>query len=253
MTATTSSRVRFDIGNVFTRTFVVIGANFVPFFVLALLFEAIPVGVANVVTVYAATNLAASDHWLVQTVTGLVQMALGYVLTGALVRGTIVDLDGRNATLGDCLSYGLRYAAPAFVLALITTFCYLLGLIALVIPAVILMLAWSVAIPVLVCERKGIFGSLARSRELTRGHRWALLGLYVCAGLLLILLSLPFGIVSLVLIATTHSNVYAALIVNAFVASLEAMFLAVLTTAAYAELRGTRDGVSVAQLAAIFD
>ncbi|MER8441207.1 hypothetical protein NKH36_33005 [Mesorhizobium sp. M1312] len=37
----------------------------------------------------------------------------------------------------------------------------------------------SVAVPVLVQERLGVFGSMARSSDLTKGSRWALFGLFL--------------------------------------------------------------------------
>jgi hypothetical protein len=56
---------------------------------------------------------------------------------------------------------GLRYASPLIL-----------------IPGVMLLMMWSVGMPVCVVERLGPFGSLARSRELTKGHRWKILGLF---------------------------------------------------------------------------
>ena len=108
----------------------------------------------NLVTQYAHANLAGMDQWFVRISVGLVQMALGYVLTAALVRGTIVDLDGRKASLGDCLAAGMRYAAPASPWPWSAGFAHVVGLSLFIVPGVILMLAWSVATPVLVVERK---------------------------------------------------------------------------------------------------
>jgi hypothetical protein len=253
MTAFAStSKVRFEIGRVFTRTFGVIGANLVPFLALAILFQAVPAALVSLGTFYAKAHTGA-DLSLVRDAVMLVRVALGYVLTAAIVRGAIVDLDGRKASLGDCLSMGLRYAAPALVVALITMLGYFVGLILLIVPGVILMLAWSVATPVLVIERKGVFGSLSRSAELTRGHRWSMLGLYVCMGLLMIVLSLPCGLVTGIVSAMTPGNLVPALIFSSLVSAVEAMFIAVALTAAYTELRGSREGVGVAELASVFD
>jgi hypothetical protein len=238
MTAFAStSKVRFEIGRVFTRTFGVIGANLGPFLALAILFQAVPAALVSLGTFYAKAHTGA-DLSLVRDAVMLVRVALGYVLTAAIVRGAIVDLDGRKASLGDCLSMGLGY----FV-----------GLILLIVPGVILMLAWSVATPVLVIERKGVFGSLSRSAELTRGHRWSMLGLYVCMGLLMIVLSLPCGLVTGIVSAMTPGNLVPALIFSSLVSAVEAMFIAVALTAAYTELRGSREGVGVAELASVFD
>jgi hypothetical protein len=253
MTSAVATSSRFDIGRVFTRTFGVIGANFGPFFILAFLLEAVPTAVLNSFTLHATLDYQGSDQWVIRLVGALVQIALASVLTAALVRGTIVDLDGRKASLGDCLSVGLKYAAPAFVMAWIATICYAIGFVLLIVPGVILALAWSAATPVLVIERKGVFGSFGRSAQLTNGHRWAILGLWICAALMVIALSIPFGMLSFIVSMILGGNIYVKIVITCVLAALEAIFFAVMSTAAYAELRGSRDGVSITDLASVFD
>ena len=45
----------------------------------------------------------------------------------------------------------------------------MLGLLLLVVPGVLLMAMWSVAVPVMAEERRGVLAALRRSRDLTRG------------------------------------------------------------------------------------
>jgi hypothetical protein len=238
---------------VFTRTFGVLSANFGPFFLLALLFNAAPTAAVNLGLIYVRTIFDVTDLALVRLAAGLVQMALSSVLTAALVRGAIVDLDGRKASFGDSLAIGMKFALPALVMAVISTLCYLVAAFLFFIPFVFLALMWSASTQVLVIERKGIFGSFGRSAQLTQGHRWSLLGLWICVWLLLIVLSLPVGMVSGFAGAMLGGNIYAIVLVGAVIGALEAMFVAVISTAAYAELRGSREGVSVTQLASVFD
>ena len=49
----------------------------------------------------------------------------------------------------------------------------------LVVPGLILWARWSVALPALVIERTGVMESLARSRDLTQGRRWTVLGFVI--------------------------------------------------------------------------
>jgi hypothetical protein len=41
---------------------------------------------------------------------------------------------------------------------------------------------WAVAAPVVVAEKAGVIGALSRSRELTKGARWKILGLFLVVG-----------------------------------------------------------------------
>jgi hypothetical protein len=58
-----------------------------------------------------------------------------------------------------------------------------LGILALVVPGVLLALRWSVVAQVAAVEHEGWIPSLGRSRELTRGHYWHILGLFVVTAL----------------------------------------------------------------------
>jgi hypothetical protein len=66
-----------------------------------------------------------------------------------------------------------------------------LGMIALIVPGVLLLIMWSVAVPVKVLEHRGVFDSMSRSMDLTKGS-W---GRIFVVGLLI--LALKFGVGSL--------------------------------------------------------
>ncbi len=61
-------------------------------------------------------------------------------------------------------------------------------MVLLVVPGIIVALMWSFVTPVLVVERTGLIDTFQRSRDLTRGHRWALLGLIVVYSLVVVAL-----------------------------------------------------------------
>ena len=75
---------------------------------------------------------------------------------------------------------------------LVTSFAVLGGALLLVIPGIYLIVMWSVCVPVIVIERAGPLAALGRSRELIRGHGWAVFGRLVA-------LSLMEGVASTVL------------------------------------------------------
>jgi hypothetical protein len=62
-----------------------------------------------------------------------------------------------------------------------------IGFVLLVIPGLYLITIWSVVIPVVVLERRGVGEAFGRSRSLVRGHGWNVFGVIVLAWLVLLL------------------------------------------------------------------
>jgi hypothetical protein len=69
-------------------------------------------------------------------------------------------------------------SVPLYVIALAILLPILIdiGFILLVVPGLILMARWSIAIQTCVGERLAPFAALRRSAQLTQGHRWKILG-----------------------------------------------------------------------------
>ena len=60
---------------------------------------------------------------------------------------------------------------------IVASFGIVLGLIALIVPGVLLALGWAVVAQVAAIEHEGWLPSLHRSRALTRGHYWHIFAL----------------------------------------------------------------------------
>jgi hypothetical protein len=123
---------------------------------------------------------------------------------------------------------------PVVVAAvLVATAGTVLGLIALIIPGVLLFLRWSVVAQVAALEHEGWIPSLGRSQKLTRGHYWHISGLLILVSLVggainLAADSIPLGS------ASGAASVAAGIAVRTITASLSALTLALL----YFDLRG---------------
>ncbi|TIP97719.1 MAG: hypothetical protein E5X61_40330, partial [Mesorhizobium sp.] len=115
------------------------------------------------------------------------------LLQSALVRATIEDLNGKQPSVGDCIKIAVGCFLPTLGIGLLAVLGAGLGLILLIVPGIILWLRWSVAVPVLVQERLGVFGSMARSSDLTKGSRWALFGLFLVMIVAVIAIELALG------------------------------------------------------------
>lgn len=254
----------FDIGRVFTETFGTIGKNFVPFAILGLLAE-----IPSAAFVWFSTgsnpfanntndlirNGAFTPAYAAAIFGGAVlAFVFTFILQAALIHGTVVSLNGRKASFGDCLKTGLNAFFPVLAIGILAGLGFLLGFLLLVVPGVILFLGWAVAVPVRVVERKPVFEVFGRSWELTRGHRWAILGIYVIVAIgsgMLQMVATPLAGLSGLASAGGASVVYVA--VAAVIRILIATFGATLAGVMYYELRYIKEGIGPEALASVFD
>lgn len=177
---------------------------------------------------------------------GLVNLALGVVLSAALVRAAIEHLSGRTPRIGECLMTALRLALPLIVMFILIGIAVTIGLMLLIVPGVILMLGWALVVPVMVQERRGIIESMSRSRELARGTKWSLFGLY------LVVLVAAWMLQSMVMMAQMTSGPLVTAVAAGLVAAFVALVYACIPAAAYVELRAVKEGASVQELAEVF-
>ena len=133
----------------------------------------------------------------------------------------------RPASVTDSFSAVKGQVLGVMGLSFLVSMAVFLGLFAIIVPGVLLWIMWCLAVPAKVLEHKGVFDSMSRSMELTKGH-W---GRIFVIGLLI--LALKFGISSLlqwpILIAAGFSlrggmqqmsvGWQVALLVSAFVAT----------------------------------
>jgi hypothetical protein len=252
-----------SIGRVFERAFSTIKHNPLVVLGLALLLGAVP---ALLMTyLLASLGLGASTGGLGSTaVTGLVgamfaSMIVGLVISaivqGALTRATVAESEGQTATFGECLSVGLRFFLPLIGVGIVFAFGVFFGMLLLIVPGVILLLMWAVAAPAVVVERDGVFKALSRSRELTRGARWKIFGLFLLLGVLYWLLSIVFGLVGLQAYGEpgAASNLAVGNLVGSVVlGTIFNAFWGTIQPSLYVELRHWKEGDSVEELARVF-
>ena len=117
---------------------------------------------------------------------------------------------------------------------------------------VVVMMMVSVASPVCVVERKGVFASLRRSQELTAGYRWrlflALFGVAITGYLLLIIVAAALGMIEFL-----HQYRWTALTLGAAAITFLVAWTATATALAYYQLRSVKESVDIVDVAAVFD
>jgi hypothetical protein len=232
----------------------VIGRNFPVFAVLALALSGVP----NLLVAIAEKGLISPLGVEAITPIGLgwlVNMLISALLQAALIHGTISDLNGKRASLGDCLNTALRHVLPLIGIGIATTVAIFVGMLLFIIPGVIFALALCVSAPVRVVEGLGVFNSLGRSGDLTRNHRGALL-------LLFILYFVGFGSLQGVanaiplaaeVLSSGAASLVGKLIIGPVVQAFGALIGAAGVASIYFELRTIKEGVGIEALAAAFD
>lgn len=255
--AQTSGDRSVSVGRIFERAFSTIRHNPGVTFGLAFLFGLVPTLLSTYLMGYAPDELAAGGITLISLT--LFNWALSIVITAltqaALTRATVAQSEGRRASFGESLSAAVHVLIPAVFLALVIGFAVVIGLVLLVVPGVILYIMWSVATPALVEERRGVFGSLARSRELTKGARWRIFGVLLVLLVIYWLFSAIVGFGALASGASLDAPQgmsIAMLISSAILGLLMNLLWGVVQASLYVELRDARDGPAADRLEEIF-
>jgi hypothetical protein len=174
----------------------------------------------------------------------------------------VAQSEGRRAGLGETLMAGLTMAFPLLGLAIIGGIAMLIGFVLLIVPGIILYLMWSVAAPALVEERLGIGAALGRSRALTKGARWTILGLLLIVLVIAWLISAVAAVINVALYGGTEGMTAAVMsgtmpigvmVVSLVTGTIFSAIGGVLMTSLYVELRAWKDGPAGAALAEVFE
>ena len=265
--AAQADAARFDLGRVLSRTTGTIGRNIGLLAILAVVFEFFPALLVRVIASATAGPLSPRGLPSFTAINGigmLVTIACFCVMLGAIIRIVIVDQQGARPDIGAVLTLALQRWVPMFVMFVVMYVAVVFGMLLFIVPGVILALMWTVAAPVLVEENAGIFGSLGRSRALTKGARGSIFLLLLALVLFQLLV-----LAALVLVAGTYSSVsgagwfmgavvatgqgFGALAIAYMVASVAlSIVFTVLIAAIYVELRFVREGDRPESLAEVF-
>lgn len=258
MTVAAAGGGEFSIGRVVSRTFEIIGRNSVTFLVLALAATLPTIFITYLTSVQALAITGGASPFSGSTLgltllSYILSIVLSFLLQAALTYATVMDLNGRRASLGEALSTGLRSIGPLFVIGVIYTLAVGFSALLLVFPAFMLLTAWAVVVPSRVIENTPIMASFSRSSALTKGHRWPIFGLYVVFYLVVMAIEFAarpfFGLTMMSNVATSPAY----FVVLAIVGTLTAVIAATGTACIYYELRSSKEGIGPEHLASVFE
>jgi hypothetical protein len=222
--------------------------------------RAIEVLVKNFFTIYVISALATLPFTLYTWFTtgehasaagyfaGLLNVVLTSLSEAMIVYATFQALRGRGIDPRESIARGLQRFGAVFVTSLLVGLAMVLGLLLLIVPGLIVMVVFYLAIPVCVVERLGPSQSLSRSSQLTSGYRWQIFG----AAFLLFIAGLVVDM--LIAAALEHPATLVAFEVVTFLwTALAGAYQAVLVTIIYHDLRVAKEGIDIEQLASVFD
>lgn len=260
MTDTSTRRAKLEIGRVFTTTFAVVGRNLRPFALVVFLFGALP-GLATLGAQMALGLNSLSPtptSVLVNLPFGLIAFACAMISQSALIQMTVTDLSGQPVSLRPALVRGVRAILPLLGLTILFVLGWMFASVLLIVPGIMLALAWCVSAPTYVIENRGIFGAFSRSAALTKGSRWRLLGLFLIFLIAVWVLEIAivglfggFGGLARTIADGSRVSVYRLL--NLLLSTFLALFMHTGVAVLYSELRRLKDGVGAGDLAAVFD
>ncbi len=165
---------RFAIGDVLKTSISVFGKNLPAAFVLGVLAYVPGFVIALAIANQPALSLFGLDH---DTAVLLAELAGDPFAAAGLAYVAVRTLRSGPPALSEALAYAMR----AFPLVLLTNcilaVAFFLGLLALILPGVIVAVVFFVAPQVAAVERSDVVTAFRRSRALTKGHRMALFGL----------------------------------------------------------------------------
>jgi hypothetical protein len=247
------SSKRFDMGRVVKRAFDVLGSNLPVFGGLALLLVALPDAVWG--WIKPTTNAGGLDF--LEVIGGAIVVGiLALTAQAAMIHFAVSNFRDKEASFGESISTGFLHVWPLFLLSICVNFMVGIASFALLVPGFMLLTRWSAAIPAQVVENKGVFESMGRSADLTKGRRWSIFGLMIVYLLAIVVIQMIIAVV----IGGSVNNMMQALsgqvfarFVTPVIGSAVALINGAAIASLYHELRSTREGGGEDSTVAVFD
>jgi hypothetical protein len=136
-------------------------------------------------TIYVPPGSSTGTIETVRLLADLVGGLVGVLGAGVALRIFSEAAFGRAVSARAALRYGCQRFGSLLWLGILSGLATLLGVLALIVPGVYVIVAFSVAAPVVVIEGHRGMVALQRSRELVKGRWWATLGALLPAMVLL--------------------------------------------------------------------
>jgi hypothetical protein len=232
----------FRIGRVFSRTVSLLSRNFPIYFTVAAI-AAVPSVVWEKIE-WSKSGVNASLPFVAIAL----MLVLGALSQAIMLHTAFQDMRGRPVSLSDAVRVAFTRFLPLIGITICSGLAIALGVVLFIVPGLIFMTMWYVATPGCIVERLGVFASMARSSELTKGHRWQVFGM-------ILLVTIPGAVIAAVLNSVLALSGSPGLVIAGSLvwSGLVGAFGVIFAVATYHDLRVAKEGIDTRQIAAVFD
>lgn len=236
-------RRAFTVGEVLGETFSIFFSGPVPLVVTAVVLVPLT-SISLVLSSMLEGNRELA--WVVILLGVLNGLIFTPISTGAVTYTVFQRMRGRSPEVGESLRVGLSRLWSVLGVAILQGLAVAFGFLLCVIPGILFALMYSVAVPVAIEERPGVFNSMSRSSDLTDGHRREVF----FALAVLFLLSVGLGAAAG---AVGRLNKAVEIAVTLVIQVLASGLSATAYTVMYYRLRSVKESLDVDQIASVFD
>jgi len=247
---------RVDAGAVLKDSVAILVRNIVPFGTLtALAFIPVILVFSWMVAITVSEDVD-SQTWLFQNlipftvIITVVTLICTWALSGTLVYGVYQHIRGRPVRVGDCLTVGLRRLPAVLGTSIIVGLLTAVGLAACFIPGIIVACMLWVALPATVIENVNPIEAIKRSTALTTGTRGSIFAVLFVLGLANKLVEVA---VDALLDDAVSMQLGFELTLRLGLLLFFSLWGAVAPAVGYYQLRRSREGMEIDDLAAVFD
>ena len=139
---------------------------------------------------------------VIGSLSGLVLWIVGTTITGVVIKNASDQIEKGTSNLGVSFNFAISKLPSLLIAQFIAGILIVIGMIFFIVPGIIIAIMFSLILPTIIVEQKGVFESLGRSKKLVR-KRWVktfLLALILGMIVLIVnggatLLAEPFSIV----------------------------------------------------------
>ena len=169
----------FRVGRILSRSLTVLLGNLPQYLVFGVI-----MAVPNFFSVlhYGQVKLE-NQSVSVANETNLTYILIGMVVfalcQATMIQGAFQDIRGQRFDLATSIQRGLARFLPVLATSVATSIIIFVGLFLLILPGLIFLTMFLVAVPACVVEGLGPVQSLGRSHALTKGYRWGIFAVYI--------------------------------------------------------------------------
>lgn len=244
------------VGSLLGESFSILFGNFIKVFIVAFVPTLLGVLISalfnglDVAVGLAEPNFAEPGAGIAFALAMIANIAV-YSLTTALLIQLAYDAKlNRPIHIGRYIGPAISVIVPLAILSIVVGILFGIGFVFLIVPGLWIYAVFSATAPAIVIERAG-FGGMGRSISLTKGYRWPIVGAILVAFICLMIINMIAAFL-VGIIGSTAGVIVAALILTA-VSTIGAGLISILVSLIYARLREIKEGVSVDQIASVFD